>query len=123
LKTSGFFDAYPTEVRLRQSVSLTLESEMAENTYLDCLVECLSFLDVDLAAEESVLRIEQGQTLYSRNTLLIYRFQIGTFANPSGNKPTNIRYRTVQVTSNSPHAAAFAKDSDWTPLIIDPVVG
>ena len=89
---------------------------MDKNAYIDYLSTCLAFLDADLKAEEAVVQIEQGLTLYSSNARLIYLVRIATFENMTGNMPTNTRSCVIQVTSNSPHEAAYAQMSDWEPL-------
>ena len=89
---------------------------MATNAYINYLNACLAFLDADLQPDEAVIQIEQGRTLYSRNTRLIYLVRIATFENMSGNTPKNTRSRVVQVASNPPHEATFAQMSDWEPL-------
>jgi hypothetical protein len=89
---------------------------MAKNPSVDCVRACIVFVKDDLQFEESIIGIEQGQTEYSRNTMLFYKCEIATFENRSGNSPTNIRFRVVQVTSNSPHKASLADASKWIPF-------
>lgn len=89
---------------------------MAANASVDSLEACLLFLDWDLEPQEAIVRIEQGQTSYAKNTTLFYRAQIGTFETLSGNTLTNTRFRVIQVTPNTPHEVGFADDSDWKSL-------
>lgn len=89
---------------------------MANSVYLPLLQSCLSFLSDSLALEESVLRVEQGQMRYGRQTFAFYKVRIGTFKGATGNEPVDIRTVVVEVNVDPPFHARAVDDSNWLPL-------
>jgi len=88
---------------------------MSNNAYIQYLEACLSLVATTLAAEESILLLEQGQTRYGHQTFVFYRARIGTFKNMTGNTPIDLRSAVIEVNADQPHHARFVDASEWRP--------
>ena len=89
---------------------------MSNSIYFPYLQSCLSLVSETLAREESILSIEQGQTLYGRQTFCFYKVSVGTFEHATGNSPVNMRSAVVEVNVDPPNRARFVDESEWHPL-------
>lgn len=77
---------------------------------------CLDAVGPTLADEESVMKVEKGQTHYGRQTYLFYKVDIATFVGKTGNSPVNPRSVCLSVNVDTPDTAQLAPMSDWTPF-------
>jgi hypothetical protein len=85
------------------------------NAYLTYLQACLGLIAQTLQSEESVLRIEEGQTQYGRQTFVYYKVLIATFEHMTGNTPVNPRTLVVEVNVDPPNNARYVPESQWQP--------
>jgi hypothetical protein len=63
---------------------------------------CIALVTDNLQPTESILRIEQGQTAYGRQTFLYYRAIVGSYS--SAGAPSNRMDRSLSVRRSSPRS-------------------
>jgi hypothetical protein len=86
------------------------------NAYIEYLQACLSLIAPTLKQEESVLRIEEGQTQYGKQTFVYYKVLIATFEQMTGNTPVGQRTVVVQINVDPPNKARYVPESEWQPF-------
>jgi hypothetical protein len=83
------------------------------NVFVQYLVASVNLVAQSLNVDESILRIEEGQTRYGRQTFVYYKLLIATFEQLTGNSPVHPRTVVVQVNVDPPHTASYVDESQW----------
>jgi hypothetical protein len=89
-----------------------------ENHYSATYIKSgVAFIEDDLDIAESIISIEEGQTAYSKDPLVFYKYKIAKIF--GGNEMKDIRYLFLEIHSTSPNKVRKVDSSKWIPLGTD----